>query len=67
MGVVGCGRPGAPVLVVLLLLIAAAALPRRALAVTDAADGNVPRPALLCFSLLASLVLVERYYCVSTR
>ena len=45
-------RPGAPVLV--LLLIAAAALPRRALAVTDAADGNVP-----CFALLASLKSVE--------
>jgi hypothetical protein len=52
MGAAGGGRrflrPGAPVLV--LLLIAAAALPRQALAVTDAADGNAP-----CVSLLASL------------
>lgn len=38
-------RAGAPVVLVL-LMIAAAALPRRALAVTDAADGNVP-PAFL--------------------
>jgi hypothetical protein len=56
MGAAGGGRrflrPGAPVLV--LLLIAAAALPRRALAVTDAADGNAPC-SYLC-SLPSSLV-----------
>lgn len=59
MGAAGggrCVRPGAAPVLVLLLLIAAAALPRRARAVTDAGDGNVPCSARLSSHFLRLIV-----------
>jgi len=58
MGAAGggrCVRPGAASVLVL-LLIAAAALPRRARAVTDAGDGNAPCPARLSSRFLRLIV-----------